>query len=75
MDAGLVAVRLNQGLRAYYWRLRWAGKRLKVAMIACTHKLLAAVCSVAKHRRAFVAKSLRCRPFSFLLTVAAFDLS
>jgi transposase len=52
----LVAVRLNPWLRAYYWRLRRAGKRPKVAMIACMHKLLAAVYSVAKHRRPFVVK-------------------
>jgi transposase len=50
----LVAVRLNPWLRAYYSRLRRAGKRPKVAMIACMHKLLAAVYSVAKNRRAFV---------------------
>jgi len=52
----LVAVRLNPWLRAYYWRLRRVGKRPKVAMIACMHKLLAAIYSVAKNRRPFVAK-------------------
>jgi transposase len=50
----LVAVRLNPWLHAYYWRLRRAGKRPKVAMIACMHKLLVAVYSVAKNRRPFV---------------------
>ncbi len=50
----LVGVRLNPWLRAYYLRLRSAGKRPKVAMIACMHKLLAAVYSVAKNRRPFV---------------------
>jgi transposase len=50
----LVAVRLNPWLRAYYFRLRSAGKRPKVAMIATMHKLLAAVYSVAKNRRPFV---------------------
>ena len=54
----LVAVRLNPWLRAYYWRLRRVGKRSKVAMIACMHKLLAAIYSVAKKRRRFVAKVL-----------------
>lgn len=35
----LVAVRLNPGLRAYYWRLHWAGKRPKVAMISSEYRL------------------------------------
>jgi hypothetical protein len=52
----VVAVRLNPWLSAYYRRLRAAGKRPKVAMIAAMHKLLAAIYSVAKHRRPFVAK-------------------
>ena len=38
----------------YYLRLRSAGKRPKVAIIAAMHKLLAAIYSVAKHRRPFV---------------------
>jgi transposase len=50
----LVAVRVNPWLHAYYWRLRRAGKRPKVAMVACMHKLLAAVYSVAKPRRPFI---------------------
>jgi transposase len=52
----LVAVRLNPWLRAHYWRPRHAGKPPKVAMIACMHKLLAAIYSVAKNRRPFVAR-------------------
>ncbi len=52
----VVAVRHNPWLSAYYQRLRAAGKRPKVAMIAAMHKLLAAIYSVAKHRRPFVAK-------------------
>ena len=52
----LVAIRVNPWLGAYYRRLREAGKRPKVAMIACMHKLLKAVYSVAKNRRPFVAK-------------------
>ncbi len=50
----LVAIRVNPWLRAYYQRLRAVGKRPKVAIIACMHKLLAAVYSVAKNRRPFV---------------------
>jgi len=50
----LVAIRFNPWLRAYYQRLRAVGRRPKVAIIACMHKLLAAVYSVAKNRRPFV---------------------
>lgn len=50
----LVAIRVNPWLSAYYRRLRAAGKRPKVAMIACMHKLLTAIYSVAKNRRPFV---------------------
>ena len=52
----LVAIRVNPWLSAYYRRLRAGGKRPKVAMIACMHKLLAVVYSVAKNRRPFVAR-------------------
>jgi transposase len=51
----LVAIRINPWLRSYYRRLRAAGKRPKVAMIAAMHKLLMAIYSVAKNRRPFVA--------------------
>jgi transposase len=51
----LVAVRRNPWLRAFYARLRAAGKLPKVALIAAMRKLLHAVYSVAKHRRPFVA--------------------
>jgi transposase len=47
-------VRCNPWLRQYYERLRAGGKPGKVAVIAAMRKLLAAVWSVAKHRRAFV---------------------
>ena len=50
----LNAVRCNPWLRQYYERLRVAGKPGKVAVIAAMRKLLAAVWSVAKHRRPFV---------------------
>jgi transposase len=49
----LSAVRVNPWLRAYYQRLRAAGKPAKVALVAVMRKLLAAVYSVAKHRRPF----------------------
>lgn len=50
----LTAVRRNPWLRAYYERLRSKGKLPKVALIASMRKLLTAVYSVAKNRRAFV---------------------
>jgi len=49
----LGAVRRNPWLRHHYRRLRANGKLAKVALIACMRKLLAAIYSVAKHRRAF----------------------
>jgi transposase len=52
----LGAVRRNPWLRAFYARLRAAGKLPKVALIAAMRKLLHAVYSVAKHRRPFVPK-------------------
>ena len=50
----LTAVRKNPWLRAYYEQLRARGKLPKVALVACMHKLLFAVYSVAKHRQPFV---------------------
>jgi transposase len=50
----VVGIRVNPWLRAHYQRLRGVGKRPKVAMIACMHKLLTAIYSVAKNRRPFV---------------------
>jgi transposase len=50
----LTAVRRNSWLKAHYERLLARGKLPKVALIACMRKLLAAIYSVAKHRRAFV---------------------
>jgi transposase len=49
----LGAVRRNPWLRHHYQRLRANGKLAKVALIACMRKLLTAIYSVAKHRRAF----------------------
>jgi len=50
----LSAVKRNAWLRAFYLRLREAGKPAKLALIAAMRKLLHAVYSVAKHRRPFV---------------------
>ena len=54
----LSAIRVNPWLRAHYLRLRAAGKKPKVALIATMHKLLAAVFSVARRRQPFVASLL-----------------
>ena len=50
----LGAVRRNPWLRAFYERLRAAGKPPKLALIAAMRKLLHAVYSVAKNRKPFV---------------------
>lgn len=50
----LGAVRRNAWLRAFYERLRAAGKPPKLALIAAMRKLLHAVYSVAKNRKPFV---------------------
>jgi transposase len=49
----LGAVRRNAWLRAFYERLRTAGKPPKLALVAAMRKLLHAVYSVAKHRKRF----------------------
>jgi transposase len=49
----LTAVRYNPWLRGHYTRLRARGKLPKVALVACMHKLLFAIYSVAKHRKPF----------------------
>lgn len=48
--ATLVAVRHNPVLRACYERLLAAGKRKKVALVACMRKLLTQLNAMAKHR-------------------------
>lgn len=50
----LSAVRSNPWLKAFYERLKKAGKPPKLALIAAMRKLLHAVFSVAKNRKPFV---------------------
>jgi len=50
----LTAVRSNPWLKAFYDRLRKAGKPHKLALIAAMRKLLHAIYSVAKNRKPFV---------------------
>jgi transposase len=52
----LRAVRSNPWLRAFYARLVAAGKPKKLALVAAARKLLLAIFSVVKNRRAFVAR-------------------
>jgi transposase len=52
----LTAVRRNPWLRAFYQRLRKAGKLPKVALVASMRKLLHAIYSVATNRKPFVAR-------------------
>lgn len=47
--ATLVAVRHNPALKACYERLLAAGKRKKVALVACMRKLLTILNAIAKH--------------------------
>jgi transposase len=46
----LVAIRHNPVIRAFYQRLRTAGKLPKVALTACMHKLLTVLNAMVKHR-------------------------
>jgi len=49
--AALVGVRYNAVLRAFYQRLRAAGKPAKVALTACMRKLLTIINSMLRHRQ------------------------
>jgi transposase len=48
--AALVASRHNPTIRAFYNRLRTAGKCPKVALVACMRKLLTILNAMIKHR-------------------------
>lgn len=50
----VTAVRHNPWLHSFYQGLLARGKPFKVALVAAMHKLVAAIYSVAKHRRPFV---------------------
>ena len=55
----LGAVRRNPWLRAFYERLRAAGKPAKLAIVAAMRKLMHAVYSVARSRKPFEIKTVR----------------
>ena len=48
-----VAARHNRVLKAFYQRLRQAGKAPKVALTACMHKLLTMLNAMLNHRTAW----------------------
>jgi transposase len=57
----LTAVRKNAWLRAFYERLRAAGKPNKLALVAALRKLMHAVYSVAKNRKPFEIRTEQAR--------------
>jgi transposase len=56
----LVAARFNPVIRAFYQRLRAAGKAKKVALTACMRKLLIILNAMLKHRTAWRADLAQC---------------
>jgi transposase len=54
--AALVGVRYNAVLKAFYQRLRTAGKPAKVALVACMRKLLTIINSMIRHRQCWSPK-------------------
>ena len=55
--ATLSAVRSNQTLRGFYERLLHAGKRKKVALVACMHKLLTILNAMVRDQRQWEPRS------------------
>ena len=56
--AALASTRWNPTLKAFYRRLRDAGKPYKVAIVACMHKLLLILNAMVRDNRAWAASSL-----------------
>jgi transposase len=52
--AALVATRHNPAIRAFYQRLRSAGKRAKVALVACARKLLSILNAILRTRTPWI---------------------
>ncbi len=57
--ATVVAIRHNPVLRAFYQRLRAAGKPAKVALVAAMHKLLTILNAILKHQTPWSAPAVR----------------
>jgi transposase len=49
--AVVAALRCNPIIKAYYRKLRAAGKKPKVAMVACIHKLLGILNAIARSKK------------------------
>ena len=58
--AALTAARCNPVLRAFYLRLRAAGKPTKVALTACTRKLLTILNAIARRQDTWAAAAPNC---------------
>jgi transposase len=56
----IVAARFNPVIRAFYQRLRAAGKAKKVVLTACMRKLLVILNAMLKHRTPWSAKIAQC---------------
>jgi transposase len=54
--SALVGVRYNPVLKAFYQRLRAAGKPAKVALVACMRKLLTIINTMIRHRQCWSPK-------------------
>jgi len=60
LDMGtLVATRFNPQIKAFYQRLLAAGKRKKVALTACRHKLVTILNAMLKHRTSWQAQEVQ----------------
>lgn len=58
--SALSATRFNPVIRAFYLRLRQAGKPFKVAITACMHKLLVILNAMMKHQTRWSPNSIAC---------------
>jgi len=65
----LVAVRYNPVLKAFYQRLRAAGKLAKVALTACMRKLLTILHAMVKHQTPWQPQGERCRAVTLLIRI------
>jgi transposase len=54
----LVATRFHPQIKAFYQRLLAAGKRKKVALTACMHKLVTILNAMLKHRTSWHAQEV-----------------
>ena len=55
--AAMNATRYNPVIKAFYERLRGTGKKPKVALVACMHKLLTVLNAIARSKRPWMSQS------------------